>query len=275
MTTSLGAIGRAAAFTCSAWLWLAGAMLGAEPLLLQVEDFLGPWNRQTNIDEYLGESFCVSNARGVASTVMETTVEIEQAGRYCVWVRAFSSANSRRALQAAVNGERLKVTHDQTERRWSWQRAGSVDLPAGKAKLAVHDAADGFECADAIYLTAVEDDNPAKNPAIEPKWSSAALGMNLNLLDDQGGGLLNDYLMAIVHQQYVERRRELEESLRSPEALAARQERLRCDYLAMIGPWPPKTPLAAEVTGTIECDGYRIEKVVYPSRPSHRVTAHL
>ncbi len=255
------------------------ATVSAAPLLVQVEDFDGPWDRQTNIDEYLGKSFCTSNARGVASTVMEKTVKIKKAGRYHVWVRAFSSANSRRALRVAVNAKQLKVTHDQTRRRWSWQLAGSVDLPAGEAKIAVHDADTGFECADAVYLTEDQEDNPAKNPAknpdIEPKWSSAAMGMDLNLLGGEGRSLLNDHLMKIVHEQYAQRRRELKESLKSPDALAARQERLRRDYLAMIGPWPPKTPLAAEVTGTIECDGYRIEKIVYQSRPHHRVTANL
>ena len=266
----------AAAFACLALASLGGAVLGAEPLLWQVEDFDGPWKRQTNIDEYLGESFCVSNAMGkAASTAMEKTVEIEKAGLYYVWVRAFSSANSRRALQAAINGKRLNVTHDQTERRWSWQLAGSVDLPLGEAKIAVYDADEGYECADAIYLTGNEQDNPAKNRAIEPIWSSAAVGTTLDLLGGKGQGLLNDYLMRIVHQQYDKRREELEKSLASPDALAARRQRLLDDYLEMIGPWPEKTPLEAEVTGTIECDGYRIEKVVYQSRPQHRVTANL
>ena len=85
-----------------------------------------------------------------AASAMQKSIQIEKAGRYHVWVRAFSSANSRRGLQMAVNGERLKVTHDQTERRWSWQLAGSVDLPAGEAKIGVHDADVGFECADAM-----------------------------------------------------------------------------------------------------------------------------
>ena len=37
-------------------LLLGGAAVGAEPLFVQVEDFDGPWNRQTNIDEYLGKN---------------------------------------------------------------------------------------------------------------------------------------------------------------------------------------------------------------------------
>ena len=266
----------AATLTGLALLLLGSAPLGAETLLWQVEDFDGPWKRQTNIEEYLGESFCVSNAVGkVASTAMEKTVKIEKAGSYYVWVRAFSSANSRRALQVAVDGKRLKVTHDQSERRWSWQLAGSVDLALGEVKIAVHDADEGYECADAIYLTEKEQDDPAKNRSIEPIWSSAAVGTRLDLLEGKGRGLLNDQLMRIVHRQYDERREELEKSLASPDALAARRQRLLDDYLEMIGPWPEKTPLDAEVTGRIECDGYRIEKVIYQSRPHHRVTANL
>ncbi|MEW6742343.1 MAG: prolyl oligopeptidase family serine peptidase [Planctomycetota bacterium] len=51
-----------------------------------------------------------------------------------------------------------------------------------------------------------------------------------------------------------------------------REELLRCLGLA---PPPPRTPLNARVTGVIERAGYRIEKVVYESRPGFPVTAHL
>ena len=41
------------------------------------------------------------------------------------------------------------------------------------------------------------------------------------------------------------------------------------------GLWPEKTPLNARVTGVIERDGYRIEKVIFESRPNFPVTANL
>ena len=44
---------------------------------------------------------------------------------------------------------------------------------------------------------------------------------------------------------------------------------------ASFGPFPEKTPLAAKVTGTLSRDRYRIEKVIYESRPEFRVTANL
>jgi dienelactone hydrolase len=42
-----------------------------------------------------------------------------------------------------------------------------------------------------------------------------------------------------------------------------------------LDPLPPRTPLDARITGTLQRDGYRIEKLVYESRPGMPVTAHL
>lgn len=41
------------------------------------------------------------------------------------------------------------------------------------------------------------------------------------------------------------------------------------------GPWPEKTPLNPRVTGTVERDLYRIENVIFESRPGFLVTANL
>ncbi len=41
------------------------------------------------------------------------------------------------------------------------------------------------------------------------------------------------------------------------------------------GPWPEKTPLNSRITGTVERDAYRIENVVFESRPGFYVTANL
>lgn len=41
------------------------------------------------------------------------------------------------------------------------------------------------------------------------------------------------------------------------------------------GPWPQKTPLKPRITGVIERDAYRIEKVIFESRPEFLVTANL
>ncbi len=53
---------------------------------------------------------------------------------------------------------------------------------------------------------------------------------------------------------------------------AQRHELFRCLGL---DPLPPRTPLKARVTGVLQRRGYRIEKVVFESRPNFPVTAHL
>ena len=40
-------------------------------------------------------------------------------------------------------------------------------------------------------------------------------------------------------------------------------------------PFPAKTPLNARITGVVERDTYRIEKVIFESRPGFLVTANL
>lgn len=58
--------------------------------------------------------------------------------------------------------------------------------------------------------------------------------------------------------------------------LAAKQAQWRARWLDMMGGMPAaKTPLDARVTGTVQCDGYRMEKVLFQSLPGVYVTAIL
>lgn len=60
------------------------------------------------------------------------------------------------------------------------------------------------------------------------------------------------------------------------EDLETRQRQLREDFIALLGGLPSTdTPLAAKTVGFVEGDGFRIEKVVYQSRPHHYVTSLL
>lgn len=64
-------------------------------------------------------------------------------------------------------------------------------------------------------------------------------------------------------------------ALTTPEAVAAYQARLRAKFLEAIGGLPERTPLNPQITGTLFRDGYRVEKVVFESRPKFFVTAAL
>ncbi len=41
------------------------------------------------------------------------------------------------------------------------------------------------------------------------------------------------------------------------------------------GPWPDRTPLEPRITGTVERDAYKIEKIIFESRPGFLVAANL
>lgn len=66
------------------------------------------------------------------------------------------------------------------------------------------------------------------------------------------------------------------EAINSLEQLRARQELMRREFIACLGGLPPSdTPLKARTVGTISCDGFSIEKVIFASRPGIFVTANL
>jgi len=105
--------------------------------------------------------------------------------------------------------------------------------------------------------------------------TTTARADELRVLEQSGQSLLHEYLLSKAAEQFAARRQAVSEALHSPEAMLERRERLRTDLRQLIGDLPSRTPLNAQVVGTIQCDGYRIEKVLFESRPAHHVTANL
>lgn len=86
--------------------------------------------------------------------------------------------------------------------------------------------------------------------------------------------LLHELLFAECRAKFAARATEVE-ALKTPSDIAARQKRLREQFVAALGGFPAKTPLNAQTVGTLTRDGYCVEKVIYESRPEHHVTANL
>jgi cephalosporin-C deacetylase-like acetyl esterase len=74
---------------------------------------------------------------------------------------------------------------------------------------------------------------------------------------------------------HFDARRKAVAALKTPEDVQKRQQELRAKFLGALGDLPEKTPLKARVVGKEDRDGYRVEKVIYESRPDHHVTAAL
>jgi dienelactone hydrolase len=85
---------------------------------------------------------------------------------------------------------------------------------------------------------------------------------------------LPDYLSSLARVAYEKRNRAIA-ALTSGDAIRKRQRWATETFLKLIGGLPERTPLNARVTGTLEREGYRLEKVVYESRPRIFVTANL
>lgn len=70
-------------------------------------------------------------------------------------------------------------------------------------------------------------------------------------------------------------RRQKFERLTTPDECRQWQRQRVEFFTRQLGGFPERTPLEAQTVGTLEGDGYRIEKVIFASRPRHHVTATL
>src|SRR5262245_38231330 len=82
------------------------------------------------------------------------------------------------------------------------------------------------------------------------------------------------YLQGEARKLFDARRQEVA-ALKTPADVKRRQERLRARFIEALGGFPEKTPLNARTVGQLKGNGFRVEKVIYESRPQHHVTAAL
>jgi dienelactone hydrolase len=85
---------------------------------------------------------------------------------------------------------------------------------------------------------------------------------------------LEGYLKDQAFQLLAERKQRVA-AIKSPEQIAQRQKQLKSFLLESLGDRPEQTPLNARVVGARQHDGYRVERVIFESRPRHHVTANL
>jgi len=86
--------------------------------------------------------------------------------------------------------------------------------------------------------------------------------------------LLPDHIGRIRSAGEAERERVIN-GLKTPEQVSHYQERTMARLREVLGAFPERTPLNAKVTGRLDRAGYRIENVVFESRPRYYVTANV
>jgi dienelactone hydrolase len=86
--------------------------------------------------------------------------------------------------------------------------------------------------------------------------------------------MLHRYLLDCARQNFDARRKAIA-AIKTPADIAQRQRDLKAFFLTSLGGLPGRTPLNPRVVGTLKRDGYRVEKVIFESRPDYHVTANL
>ncbi len=86
---------------------------------------------------------------------------------------------------------------------------------------------------------------------------------------------LEIWLKSEFDQMVAQRRAAFETTLKSEASCRAWQEERRRFFLDRIGPLPERTPLNPVVVGTLQGNGYRVEKILLESRPGFHVTGNL
>lgn len=113
--------------------------------------------------------------------------------------------------------------------------------------------------------------------AIAPAASPGAEDLNVMphvARDVPAERMMQHYLSARIDEA-LDARQIRYEALKSAEQIEPYQVRKRSFFLERIGELPERTPLNPQVVGTLEADGYRIEKIIFESRPGMYVTATL
>jgi cephalosporin-C deacetylase-like acetyl esterase len=104
-------------------------------------------------------------------------------------------------------------------------------------------------------------------------WAGIAmLASSATAATEASRTMLHDYLIDQAGIQFEARRLDVA-ARKTPEAIRQRQESLRAKFRTALGDLPERSPLNPRVVGTLARDGYRVEKVIYESRPGHHVTA--
>lgn len=245
---------------------MAGSLGVSQPqaVVAQAESLAGPWRQQTNIPGYLGAGFRTSNVLGKpAEEPLRGEVQIPSTGRWAIWARGYEGDGQDRRFQVRIAGQLLPPTHaSHTGERFTWQKAGEVELSAGPAEILVIDAGDGYETADAVLLTQDLSYDPAAEEGLLKVYEDPEAAHRVAL----------DYVVETVKAQRLAR--PLPATVQEWES---QRPALRQRLLESLGlnPLPPRTPLNARIVRVVERGDYEIEHLVFESHPGFLVTANV
>ena len=88
------------------------------------------------------------------------------------------------------------------------------------------------------------------------------------------GDMMKQYMLSLAEQLREQWNTDYE-NRKTPEQITEYQKRLKSKFIEALGGFPERTPLNAQVSGTVKRQGYIVEKIIFESQPAHYVTALL
>ena len=125
----------------------AATQASSAEILVEAEGFAshGGWKLDTQFIEIMGSPYLLAHGLGKPVEDASTTISIEEAGTYHVWVRTkdwaatFERKGSPGRFQIAIGGEALDTEFGNESPEWAWQNGGTVELKPGEVELALKD----------------------------------------------------------------------------------------------------------------------------------------
>jgi hypothetical protein len=151
------------------WAALALPVAAAEGILIEAEQFADPggWGIDTQFIESMGSPYLIAHGLGQPVADATTTVAVPAAGTFTVWARtmdwslSLGRAGGAGRFAISIGGQRVGGELGAGRPDWHWQKAGTVELPAGPALVALTDLT-GFNArVDALFLASGEGQPPA------------------------------------------------------------------------------------------------------------------
>lgn len=141
-------------------------------ILVEAEAFddFGGWVLDSQFDLEMGSPYLLAHGNGRPVADATTSIPITDAAQYTVWVRAkdWVPGYHPGRFQLAINGKRLDTVFGENDNDWAWQLGGSVNLPAGETRLALHDMTGFCGRCDAIFFSRDDTSSPPPNAIDEP-----------------------------------------------------------------------------------------------------------
>ena len=165
----------------------------AAEIFVEAEAFSkhGGWSLDTQFIQQMGSPYLLAHGLGKPVEDAVTSIQVDQAGKYRVWVRTidwvarWDASPSPGQFQVIVDGKPLAETFGTQGKQWNWHDGGTVELEAGASELRLHDLT-GFDGrADCIFLTTELDATPPPADKVLSDWRRQQL--NLTTLNAEKG----------------------------------------------------------------------------------------